>query len=100
MAETVEELTINYEEEGILLCKELDKQVLTKGAWATVMFLYQDYNRKDEDYGPPKVSIRRYQKKEGNYVSRSKFNISSLGQAEKIVETLQEWIAKMEDEKE
>jgi len=98
MAETVEELTVNYEEEGILVCKELDKQVLSKGAWATVMFLYRDYNRKDEAYGPKKATIRRYQKRDGNYVPRSKFNISSLGQAEKIVAALQEWIAAGEED--
>ena len=96
MAETVEELTVNYEEEGVLVCQELDKQVLSKGAWATVMFLYRDYNRKDEAYGPKKVTIRRYQKRDGNYAPRSKFNISSLGQAEKIVAALQGWMAEGE----
>ena len=86
MAETVEELTVNYEEEGVVLCKELEKHVLTKGAWATVMFLYQDFNRRDEEYGPLKVTIRRYQKKSGNYISRSKFNISSEDDATSIYE--------------
>ena len=96
MAETVEELTVDYEEDGVLLCKQLDKYVLTKGAWATVMYLYQDYNRKDEDYGPKKVTIRRYQKRDGKYSPRSKFNISSLNQAEKIIESLQNWVGQEE----
>ena len=91
MAGTVDELTVNYEEDGVLLCKQLDKNVLTKGAWATVMYLYQDYNRKDEDYGPKKISIRRYQKRDGNYLPRSKFTISSVDQAKKVVEVLQGW---------
>ncbi|MDA0712305.1 MAG: hypothetical protein O3B73_19065 [bacterium] len=92
MAETVDELTVNYEEDGVLLVKELDKEVLTKGAWATVMYLYQDFNRKDEDYGPKKVTIRRYQKRDGKYSPRSKFNISSMDQGQKIVDSLQAWI--------
>lgn len=92
MAETVDELTVNYEEDGVLLCKELDRHVLTKGAWATVMFLYQDRNRQTGEYGPNKVTIRRYQKREGSYMPRSKFNISSIDQAKKIVEALQNWI--------
>ncbi len=96
MAETVEELTVNYEEEGVLLCKEIEKHVLTKGAWATVLFLYKDYNRRDEEYGPLKVTIRRYQKRSGNYTPRSKFNISSMAQAQKIIETLQEWMPEEE----
>src|SRR5690606_32937562 len=33
--ETVEDLTMNFQdEEGTLLVKELDKEVLTKGGWA------------------------------------------------------------------
>ena len=96
MAETVDELTVNYEEDGVLLCKELDRHVLTKGAWATVMFLYQDYNRRDEDYGPKKVTIRRYQKRDGEYQPRSRFNISSMDQGKKIIEALQTWVDKAE----
>jgi len=93
VAETVEELTVNYEEAGLLLCKELDKYVLTRGAWASVMFLFQDYIRREEEYGPKKVSIRRYQKRDGTYLPRSKFNISSLDQARKVTEGLEGWIS-------
>ena len=96
MAETVDELTINYEEEGVLLCKELDRYELSKGAWATVMFLYQDLNRQSGEYGPKKVTIRRYQKRDGSYLPRSKFNISSMDQGKKIVEALQNWVAQEE----
>ncbi len=96
MAETVDGLSINYEEDGVLLCKEVDRFVLSKGAWATVMFLYQDLNRTTEEYGPKKVTIRRYQKREGTYLPRSKFNISSMDQGKKIVEALQNWIAEEE----
>jgi hypothetical protein len=96
MAETVEELTITYEEDGVVLSKELEKQVLPKGAWATVMFLYQDLNRQTGEFGPNKVTIRRYQKRDGSYLPRSKFNISSLDQARKIIEALQKWTVEEE----
>lgn len=96
MAETVDGLSINYEEDGVLLCKEMDRFVLSKGAWATVMFLYRDLNRSTGEYGPKKVTIRRYQKRDGTYLARSKFNISSLGQGTKIVEALQNWITEEE----
>ena len=58
MAESVDELSVNYEEGGVLLCRELDKHVLSRGAWATVMFLYQDLNRQSGEYGHAKVTIR------------------------------------------
>ncbi len=55
MAETVEELTITYEEDGIETVKELDKKVLTKGAWSTVIYRYQDWNRSKGRIWPGQV---------------------------------------------
>lgn len=92
MSATAEELTINYEEDGILVTKELDKEILSKGAWTTILFRYQDYDRKKGEYGPDKYSIRRYQKRSGQYLPKSKFNISSTQQAKKIIETLGKWL--------
>jgi len=92
MATTVDELTVTYEENGIETVKELDKQVLTRGAWSTIIFRYQDWDRQKEQYGPDKYTIRRYQKRNGEYQQKSKFNISSRDQAEKIIEALQNWI--------
>ena len=92
MAETVDELTVAYAEDGIETIKELDKEILTKGAWSTIIFRYQDWNRSKEEYGPDKYSIRRYQKRNGQYQQKSKFNISSKDQAEKIIAALEKWI--------
>jgi hypothetical protein len=92
MATDVDELTVTYTEDGIETVKELDKKILTKGAWSTVIYRYQDWNRAKEEYGPDKYTIRRYQKRNGEYQQKSKFNISSKDQAEKIIEALQGWI--------
>ena len=92
MAETVEELTVTYEDGGIETVKELDKKVLTKGAWATVIYRYQDWNRSKEEYSPDKFTIRRYQKRDGEYQQKSKFNISSEKQAREIIIALQGWL--------
>ena len=91
MAETVDELTVTYEEGGIETVKELDKKVLTKGAWATVMYRYQEWSTAKEEYSADKFTIRRYQKRDGNYQQKSKFNISSVDQAKSMIEILQEW---------
>lgn len=92
MSETIDTISINYEEDGVLIVKELDKSILSKGAWTTIIFKYQEWNRGKEEYGPAKFTIRRYQKVKGRYMPKSKFNISSEAQAEKIVETLQNWL--------
>ena len=91
MAETIDELTIHYEEDGQVLRKQLDKAVLSKGSWTTIMFLYKDLDRKTGEFGKSKVSIRRFQKREGSYLQRSKFEVSSEAQAMAICERFQEW---------
>lgn len=92
MAETVDDITISYSEDGTVITKELDKTVLTKGAWSTIIFKYQDWERSKEAYGAVKFTIRRYQKRNGEYQQKSKFNISSVDQAQKIINALETWI--------
>lgn len=92
MADTVDELTIEYVEDGITTVKELAKVILSKGAWATIMYKYQDWDRSKEQYGAEKYSIRRYQKRNNIYMQKSKFNISSKDQANKIIEVLSGWV--------
>jgi len=91
MASDVNDISIDYEEDGILIVKQLDKIILSKGAWTTIIFMYQDWNRKNEAYGDIRFTIRRYRKMSGEYRPQSKFNISSAAQAEKIIEALTKW---------
>ncbi len=92
MASKVDELTISYEEEGVEIIKELDKKILSSGAWATVIFKYQQWDRAKQVYGPDRYTLRRYRKRNDEYTQKSKFTISSNDQAEKIIEALQDWI--------
>jgi len=92
-ASTIDELTVAYEENGVETVKELDKEVLTKGAWSTIVFKYQSWEAKNQAYSPDRYTIRRYQKRNGEYVLKSKFNISSADQAKKVIEVLTKWTA-------
>lgn len=92
MSETIDDLTVSYEEDGVELVKQLDKVVLSKGAWSTIIYKYQDWNKAKEEYGPPKFTIRRYQKRNDAFFQKSKFNISSEDQARKIIDALSGWI--------
>lgn len=94
---SLDELSIAFSEEGVDRVRELDKVVLSKGAWATIMYRYQEWVPSKEDYGPVKYSIRRYQKRNDQYWQKSKFNISSEEQARKIISTLTEWLDKPVD---
>ena len=89
---TIEDLTMDFtDEEGTLLCKTLDKEVLTKGGWATLMFKYQDLDKASGTFKAPKYAVRRFQKSNGEYKLKSKFAISSAAQALKIADVLTKW---------
>jgi hypothetical protein len=86
---TIDDLTMDFkDEDGTLLCKTLEKEVLTKGGWATLMFKYQDLDKASGQY-----TVRRFQKSGGEYKLKSKFVISSAAQANKIAEVLTRWAA-------
>jgi len=93
MSAEIDDLTVKYEEDGTVIVRELDKEILSKGSWTTIIFRYQDLNRTSGEYGPEKYTIRRYQKQKGQFLPKSKFNISSKAQAQKIVDTLNRWLA-------
>lgn len=92
MSETIDDITVAFSENGVETTKELDKQVLTKGAWTTIMFKYQDWDNAKNEFGAVKYTIRRYQKRNNQYWQKSKFNISSNDQAQKIVDILSNWL--------
>jgi len=99
MNSTVDDLTVNYEDDGLLVVKQTGKEVLTKGAWATIMYRYNNLNKSSGEYGKDMYTIRRYQKRQGEYIPKSKFNISSTDQAKKIISALEGWISEEQKEK-
>jgi hypothetical protein len=95
MAETLDELTYDYEDEGVLVRKQLDKAILTKGSWATLMFLYQELDKASGKFRAPKIAIVRFKKFRGSYRKQSSFNVSSEKQARQITEIFESWYPKM-----
>ena len=93
MAENIDDITVSYMEGDLEVTKELDKEILTRGAWSTIVFKFQDWDDKEQEYGPIKYTIRRYQKRHGEFKMKSKFNISNNDQAQKVVDVLSKWIA-------
>jgi len=94
MAERIDDISIEYVEptSGKQLVKQLDKQVLTRGAWSTIVFRYRDLDQRADEYGPVKYRIGRYRKRGGEFLPQSKFNISSAEQARQLIEILQRWL--------
>lgn len=95
MASNVDELTVHWEENGEVKVRELAKQVLSTGSWATVMFLFQEKDPRSGEFRAPKVAFRRYQKARGGWRFHSKFHLSSTAQAEQVAATISQWLPQM-----
>lgn len=94
MASTIDEISIDYfDDNGQQIIKQIDKRVLSKGAWTTILFLFAEWDRRKEVWGAPKARIDRFQKKNGEYRSQSKFKFTSAKQAQQIIDIFQEWMA-------
>jgi hypothetical protein len=90
----IDDLTVDWtDDSGKQTTKQLEKVILSKGAWATLMFLYQDLDPKTGEFGATKVRIQRYKKRGDIYLPQSKFNISSAKQAKAIRDALGQWFS-------
>ena len=92
--ENIDEITVEYEENGVLLVKQEAKEVITRGTWTTIAFLYREWDAKTNAFGPPKITLRKYRKLQGTYRQESKFNISNFEQASSIADVLKGWADK------
>ncbi|MCF8040946.1 MAG: hypothetical protein K9K65_10470 [Desulfarculaceae bacterium] len=90
MASDYDDLTVQYEEDGQVLVEQLDKQVLNKGLWTTVLFLYRERDKKTGEFGAPKAGFRRYQKVAGFFKKRDAINLSEKTTPQ-VMEKLTEW---------
>ncbi len=90
-ADDVDEITVEYEEDGIQVVKEEARKVIARGAWPVLMFKYREWSRTENAFGAPKYSIQKFRKRNGSYRIESKFNIGKPDQAVEIARTLTEW---------
>ena len=96
MAETIDEITVDWTDEaGQQIVRQTKKEILTRGAWTTIVFMYQELDKKTGQFGPSKLRIGRYQKRGGKFIPQSKFNISSAGQAKQIMDIIAAWLPEM-----
>ena len=95
MAETIDEITYDYEDEGKLVRRTLKKEVLTRGGWSTIMFLYEELDRKAGKFGAPKIAIVRFKKWQGTFRKQSSFAISSEKQARQLLDVVNKWLPQM-----
>ena len=93
MYNTVDELTVNYEEEGILQkSRKWIRKCSPRARGPRCCSAIRSGSAETDGYGPDKYTIRRYKKSGGEYRQQSKFTISSADQARRIVAALERWL--------
>jgi hypothetical protein len=95
ISDALDELSYEQEADGVIVREQLDRVVLARGSWATVMFLYRDLDREAGAWGAPKMAVVRFQKWRGGYRKHSAFNVVSAAQARELGEVLARWTPRM-----
>ncbi len=90
----VGELTVRYEDAGVVVVEELAKAVLTTSAtWTTVAYLSRERDKISGVFAAPRVSLRRYKKRGGRFVVDKHFTLTTRTQALALQEALSAWFA-------
>ena len=91
MSATIDGITMHVQVDNQILVKELDKLILSRGVWTTILFKYQDWDKRKLKFRHVMYSIRRYHKTNDDYRQISKLNIMDT-QSALIAEKLIEWL--------
>jgi hypothetical protein len=95
MADSLDEASYDQEVDGVLVRRQLERVVLARGAWATVMFLYEELDRETGGFGAAKIAVVRFRKLRGAYRKQSAFAIAGAAQAREVNAVLARWAEKM-----
>lgn len=94
MKDPLADLTVRFEENGVVQVEELARVVLASSpAWATVAFLARERERESGALHAPRVSLRRYKKRGGRFVVDKHFTLTNRSQADALVGALTSWFA-------
>lgn len=75
--EELDEIRWDWEEDGRLVRRELDRRTFARGGWATVMFLFEELDPETDAWKAPKVAIVRFQKLHGLWKKHAAWNVDA-----------------------
>ncbi len=90
--DSLDELSYDLEEDGALVRRTLEQSVLRRGAWATVLFLYQELDREASVWRAAKIAVVRFQKMHGRYRKHSSFPIATEAEARELLSVIEAWL--------
>lgn len=90
-AEEIDDITIEFEEDGVQVVRQEAREVVARGTWPVLMFAYRERDPKTGEFGGLKFSLRKFRKTRGVYRMEAKFNIGNPDQARSIAGILGRW---------
>lgn len=89
----IDALTVQWSDDaGTVVVNELDKKIVQRGSWATVVFKYEERDRKTNEMVGPKFAIRRYRSRGDRYEVHAKFVLTGEDQARDVATALLKWL--------
>jgi len=88
----INKITFTYRDEnGRVVKSQTDKEILTRGAWSTILFKYKEVEPLTDDFGDEKAVIARYRKRGGAWKLTKAFRVTNAKMARKIARVFTEW---------
>ncbi len=91
--EELDDIRWDWEEDGRLVRRELDRRTFARGGWATVLFLFQELDLERDAWQPAKVAVVRFQKLRGLWKKHAAWNLAGETDVASVVEALTAWFA-------
>lgn len=82
--QNLDDITMNIEENGVEISREIDRIVLERRGWATVAIAYQERKKEDEPFSGARFILLKLRSSGDGWKLESKFKISDAGAAEEI----------------
>jgi two-component SAPR family response regulator len=87
----LDEISLDVEEQGVLLKKQIAKSIIAKGSWPVAVFLYRELDEKKKDYGTLKTGIYKFRKIQDSYRIQGKINLPSFDDAVELAKVILKW---------
>ena len=88
--EELDEIRWDWEEDGRLVRRELDRRTFARGGWATVLFLFEELDAAADAWKPPRVALVRFQKVRGLWKKHAAWNLDA-DDAGGVIDALRAW---------
>ena len=89
--EELDDIRWDWEEDGRLVRREVDRRTFARGGWATVLFLYEELDAAADTWKPARVAVVRFQKVRGLWKKHAAWNLDGEREAREVIDALVAW---------